>query len=69
LAHAFSFPSFRVRAFISQHLLQHRGFDFVAVEGDHPDTYQLNRYVQMHEGCSYRSAEEAMSGYKRFPRQ
>jgi len=61
--------SYRVRAFISQHLLQHHGFDFVAVEGDHPDTYQLNRYVQMHAGCKFKSAEEAMGSYKRYPRQ
>src|SRR5688572_23672234 len=34
------------RALISQRLVKERGFNFIAVEGDWPDCYRLNRYVK-----------------------
>src|SRR3712207_3603955 len=34
------------RARISQRLIQEKGFSFIAVEGDWPDCYQVNRYVK-----------------------
>ncbi len=34
------------RAEISKRLIRERGFSFVAVEGDWPDCYRVNRYVK-----------------------
>ncbi len=34
------------RTAISKRLIQEKGFNFIAVEGDWPDCYQLNRYVK-----------------------
>ena len=34
------------RARISQRLIEEKGFKFIAVEGDWPDCYELNRYVK-----------------------
>jgi erythromycin esterase-like protein len=37
---------YRWRALISERLIREKGFSFVAVEGDWPDCYQLNRFVK-----------------------
>ena len=34
------------RARISQRLIEEKGFRFIAVEGDWPDCYHVNRYVK-----------------------
>ena len=34
------------RAWISQRLIREKGFSFIAVEGDWPDCYRLNRYIK-----------------------
>jgi erythromycin esterase len=34
------------RARISQRLIWDKGFSFIAVEGDWPDCYEVNRYVK-----------------------
>ena len=34
------------RAHISRKLIEQKGFSFIAVEGDWPDCYLLNRYVK-----------------------
>src|SRR3954469_17611320 len=34
------------RARISQRLIEERGFSFLAVEGDWPDCYRVNRYAK-----------------------
>ena len=34
------------RAAISKKLIQEKGFRFIAVEGDWPDCYAINRYVK-----------------------
>ena len=31
---------------ISQRLIREKGFSFIAVEGDWPDCYRVNRYVK-----------------------
>jgi erythromycin esterase-like protein len=31
---------------ISKKLIEKKGFSFIAVEGDWPDCYKLNRYVK-----------------------
>src|SRR5437870_4617487 len=34
------------RAKLSQRLIREKGFSFIAVEGDWPDCYRVNRYVK-----------------------
>src|SRR5574338_448135 len=34
------------RSYITQRLIQEKGFNFIAVEGDWPDCYRLNRYIK-----------------------
>lgn len=37
---------YRWRAMLSQRLIQEKGFSFIAVEGDWPDCYSVNRYIK-----------------------
>jgi len=53
------------RAGITERLIAERGFVAVAVEGDWPDAYRVNRYVR--GGGGDRDAEEALRGFARFP--
>jgi erythromycin esterase-like protein len=53
------------RAEITKRLIIDNGFTAVAVEADWPDAFRVNRYVR---GLSDdRNADEALSGFKRFP--
>lgn len=49
---------------ISRRLLLEQDFDFVAVEGDWPDTQRLNRYIHSGSGGS---ARNAMQAFHRWP--
>ncbi|MFC3458465.1 erythromycin esterase family protein [Massilia haematophila] len=53
------------RARITQRLIREKGFTAVAVEADWPDAYRVNRYMRG-EGRDG-SANEALSGFERFP--
>lgn len=56
---------YRERAEITKRLIKEKGFSAVAVEADWPDAFRVNRYVR---GLSQdRDADEALSGFKRFP--
>ncbi|PYQ02894.1 MAG: erythromycin esterase [Acidobacteria bacterium] len=56
---------YRVRAEITKRLLAEKGFGAVAIEGDWPDAWRVNRYVR---GRSEdRDASEALAGFRRFP--
>ncbi len=56
---------YRERARITKRLIEEHGFTAVAVEGDWPDAYRVNRYVQgVGEDAD---AEEALRGFQRFP--
>src|SRR5438270_9209331 len=37
---------YRWRTRLSKRLIEEKGFDFIAVEGDWPDCYRVNRYVK-----------------------
>ena len=37
------------RSHISRKLIEEKGFNFIAVEGDWPDCYRLNRFVKGYE--------------------
>lgn len=54
------------RARITQRLINEKGFCFVAVEGDWPDTYRLNRYVKGYENAG-NSAQQVLHSFDRWP--
>lgn len=56
---------YRERALITQRLISEKGFTAVAIEGDWPDTYQVNQYVSNQSQA--KTAEEALAGFERFP--
>ncbi len=52
---------------ISKRLISDKGFRFIAVEGDWPDCYRLNRYVKAYPD-SGKSANEVLSAnFRRWP--
>jgi erythromycin esterase-like protein len=53
------------RARITKRLIQEKGFTAVAVEGDWPDAYRVNRYVRDASDDAF--AAEALGGFRRFP--
>ena len=57
---------YRWRTAISERLIEEKGFSFIAVEGDWPDCYRLNRYVKG-MGAREESAREALQGFERWP--
>ena len=56
---------YRERARITKRLIGELGFTAVAIEGDWPDAYRVNRYV--HGAGTDADAEEALRGFRRFP--
>lgn len=56
---------YQERARITRRLIDELGFTVVAVEGDWPDAYRVNRYVM---GMSADTgADAALTGFRRFP--
>ncbi|HZR99177.1 MAG TPA: erythromycin esterase family protein [Chloroflexota bacterium] len=51
---------------ISQRLIREKGFSFIAVEGDWPDCYRVNRYVK-HAPDAGASAREVLHAFARWP--
>lgn len=56
---------YQLRAEISRRLIVEKGFDAIAVEADWPDALRVSRYAQ--HGGGDMSADQALSGFKRFP--
>ncbi len=56
---------YRERARITRRLIERKGFAAVAVEGDWPDAYRVNRYVRGRGEDG--DAEESLRGFERFP--
>jgi erythromycin esterase-like protein len=54
------------RAALSRRLISERGFSFVAVEGDWPDCWQVNRCVTLADGTP-EDPYEVLDGYRRWP--
>jgi erythromycin esterase-like protein len=54
------------RAYITQKLIEEKGFNFIAVEGDWPDCYRVNRYIKHYPG-SGESALEVLKQFNRWP--
>ena len=56
---------YRTRAQITRQLIFHGGFAAVAVEGDWPDSYRVNRYVRGE--AAPQNAHSALIEFERFP--
>jgi erythromycin esterase-like protein len=56
---------YRVRAEITKHLIEERGFNAVAVEADWPDADRVNRFVR--DLGEDREAIESLESFQRFP--
>jgi erythromycin esterase len=54
------------RTEISKRLIEERGFSFIAVEGDWPDCYRVNRYVKAMPD-SGDDAEQVLHAFERWP--
>ena len=54
------------RARLTRRLVVERGFSFIAVEGDWPDLYEVNRYVKGYPGAGD-SAEAVLDRFRRWP--
>ena len=57
---------YRWRAEISRRLIREKGFSFIAVEGDWPDCYRVNRYVKGLPD-SGTDAREVLDAFARWP--
>lgn len=55
---------YRMRAQITRRLIVEQGFDGVAVEGDWPDAWRVDRYVQ---GLGENDATSSLDDFERFP--
>ena len=55
---------YRLRADLTRRLIAEQGFDAVAVEGDWPDAWRVNRYVQ---GVGNDTEDTALADFERFP--
>jgi erythromycin esterase len=54
------------RTRITKRLILEKGFSFIAVEGDWPDCYQLNRYIKGYPDAG-KSAFEVLHNFNRWP--
>lgn len=57
---------YTVRAELSKRLITEKGFRFIAVEGDWPSCYTLNRYVKGYSDAGV-EAREALKDFNRWP--
>jgi erythromycin esterase len=54
------------RSYISKKLIEEKGFNFIAVEGDWPDCYRLNRFVKGYD-VENKSAFKVLQSFNRWP--
>ncbi len=54
------------RTYISKRLIEEKGFNFIAVEGDWPDCYRLNRFIKHYEQED-KSVFDILYDFKRWP--
>jgi len=54
------------RTAISKRLIQEQGFSFIAVEGDWPDCYKINRFVKGYSDAGD-SIQEVLKAFDRWP--
>jgi len=56
---------YEARIRITRMLIENQGFSAVAIEGDWPDSYRVNKYVTASNPTG--DATEALAGFERFP--
>src|SRR5260221_1015258 len=54
------------RTRISRRLIEEKGFTFIAVEGDWPDCYRVNRYVKGYPD-EHGTARDVLHAFNRWP--
>ncbi|QOR66575.1 erythromycin esterase family protein [Cytobacillus suaedae] len=54
------------RAEITKRLIQQKGFSIIAVEGDWPSCFEVNRYIKGYNN-NYQNAKEALGQFNRWP--
>lgn len=54
------------RAHITRKLVEEKGFNFIAVEGDWPDCYKLNRFIKGYD-INNKSAFKVLNSFERWP--
>jgi erythromycin esterase-like protein len=54
------------RTRLSERLIREKGFSFIAVEGDWPDCYEVNRYVKGYPDSGM-NAREVLGAFERWP--
>src|SRR5690349_967948 len=54
------------RTAISKRLIQEKGFNFIAVEGDWPDCYKINRYIKGYKDAGD-NINEVLHNFDRWP--
>lgn len=54
------------RAQLTKRLIREKGFSFIAVEGDWPDCYRVNRFVKGYDGAG-ESAFDILHAFNRWP--
>jgi erythromycin esterase len=54
------------RSRISKRLIEEKGFSFIAVEGDWPDCYRINRFIKDYPNAGSYSAE-VLRNFRRWP--
>jgi len=57
---------YKLRTTLSQRLIAEKGFSFIAVEGDWPDCYRVNRYVKGLPDAG-EHAREVLNAFQRWP--
>ncbi|WP_046174772.1 erythromycin esterase family protein [Domibacillus indicus] len=57
---------YTTRAEITKKLIQEHGFSFIAVEGDWPACFEVNRYIKG-QAPEYANAEEVLRSFQRWP--
>ncbi|MDP8907473.1 MAG: erythromycin esterase family protein [Thermoproteota archaeon] len=57
---------YKWRSEISKRLIKEKGFSFIAVEGDWPDCFEVNRYIKGFSG-SGQSAYKVLHSFNRWP--
>lgn len=54
------------RSHITKRLIEEKGFQFIAVEGDWPDCYRLNRYIKNYPNAG-KNALDVLQAFNRWP--
>jgi erythromycin esterase-like protein len=54
------------RSYISKKLIEEKGFNFIAVEGDWPDCYRLNRWIKGYD-ANNKSVVKVLNEFDRWP--